>query len=104
VICPSCQGETNVIDSRAYSGSVRRRRECIKCEQRFTTFEVVSTGLGGHPNHLIILDKRTFSDQIRSMFELTLNEVLLKSRPIFPDSQSEESSAQTKKPTGEGEP
>lgn len=42
--CPFCEHEdTQVKDSRpAEDGSVtRRRRECPKCEQRFTTFERV---------------------------------------------------------------
>ena len=40
--CPSCNfNDSKVIDSRvADSGnSIRRRRECDKCEFRFTTFE-----------------------------------------------------------------
>src|SRR5690606_39080616 len=40
--CPFCgHEETKVIDSRlASEGSqVRRRRECLQCEERFTTFE-----------------------------------------------------------------
>ena len=40
--CPFCNAlETKVIDSRlvAEGGQVRRRRECISCSERFTTFE-----------------------------------------------------------------
>ena len=40
--CPFCEAEdTKVIDSRlANEGySVRRRRECLSCSERFTTFE-----------------------------------------------------------------
>ncbi|MGA0934356.1 MAG: transcriptional regulator NrdR [Pseudohongiellaceae bacterium] len=40
--CPFCDAEdTKVIDSRlvAEGNQVRRRRECITCEERFTTFE-----------------------------------------------------------------
>ena len=40
--CPFCNhGETKVIDSRLVSegGQVRRRRECVACHERFTTFE-----------------------------------------------------------------
>lgn len=40
--CPFCfEGETRVIDSRlAEEGdAVRRRRECVGCRERFTTFE-----------------------------------------------------------------
>lgn len=40
--CPFCNFEdTKVIDSRlvAEGGQVRRRRECLACAERFTTFE-----------------------------------------------------------------
>ena len=39
--CPYCEhGETKVVDSRvAGKGAIRRRRECLLCSQRFTTFE-----------------------------------------------------------------
>src|SRR3989338_4208045 len=42
--CPSCSyNETKVIDSRLNTDatSIRRRRECLKCEKRFTTYEYV---------------------------------------------------------------
>jgi len=42
--CPTCDHkETKVIDSRMSSdgNSIRRRRECLKCEKRFTTYEYV---------------------------------------------------------------
>lgn len=40
--CPSCQnGDTRVVDSREAVDSIRRRRECQRCEFRFTTFERV---------------------------------------------------------------
>lgn len=40
--CPFCKNpETSVVDSReAREGAeIRRRRECLKCKQRFTTYE-----------------------------------------------------------------
>ena len=40
--CPFCAAvDTRVIDSRLVSegNHVRRRRECITCEERFTTYE-----------------------------------------------------------------
>jgi transcriptional repressor NrdR len=41
VYCPFCEhGATRVVDSRlGGTGAVRRRRECLLCAQRFTTFE-----------------------------------------------------------------
>lgn len=40
--CPTCLfKETKVVDSRVSSdgASIRRRRECLECEKRFTTYE-----------------------------------------------------------------
>lgn len=42
--CPFCEyNGTKVLDSRPFNNnkSIRRRRECERCERRFTTFEVV---------------------------------------------------------------
>lgn len=42
--CPYCNGDgSKVIDSRAYSNghSIKRRRECLECGKRFTTYENV---------------------------------------------------------------
>lgn len=42
--CPACgYNETKVIDSRLNTDgtSIRRRRECMKCQHRFTTYEYV---------------------------------------------------------------
>ncbi len=42
--CPYCNFyDTSVLDSRDSEdlGSIRRRRECMKCEKRFTTYERV---------------------------------------------------------------
>lgn len=42
--CPSCGfPESKVVDSRPIEdgSSIRRRRECMSCGKRFTTFEVV---------------------------------------------------------------
>lgn len=44
--CPGCGfPESKVIDSRPIEdgNSIRRRRECLSCTKRFTTFEVVET-------------------------------------------------------------
>lgn len=43
--CPFCGAEdTKVIDSRPVDdGSIRRRRQCIVCNKRFTTYERLET-------------------------------------------------------------
>jgi transcriptional repressor NrdR len=42
--CPFCSNlEDKVVDSRqsAEGNSIRRRRECLKCQRRFTTYETL---------------------------------------------------------------
>jgi len=44
--CPFCgYGESKVVDSRPTDENekIRRRRECLKCNSRFTTYEVIET-------------------------------------------------------------
>jgi len=45
VKCPFCQSNlSKVVDKRSVDsrGEVRRRRECLKCANRFTTYEVLA--------------------------------------------------------------
>src|SRR4051812_1233325 len=60
--CPYCQFEsTRVVDSRlAEPGdSIRRRRECARCEERFTTYERVE-------GPMLVVSKR---DERREQFD-----------------------------------
>ena len=42
--CPYClNDESKVIDKRNVEGVIKRRRECLKCEKRFTTYERVES-------------------------------------------------------------
>lgn len=44
--CPACaHTDSKVLDSRSLveSNSIKRRRECLSCGKRFTTFETVET-------------------------------------------------------------
>ncbi len=46
--CPFCQhADTQVIDSRASDegATIRRRRKCLACEKRFTTYEKVELAM-----------------------------------------------------------
>lgn len=47
--CIFCNGETKVTDKRDSEGETRRRRECLKCRKRFTTYERVE-----EPNFIVI--------------------------------------------------
>ncbi|MFK8026026.1 MAG: transcriptional regulator NrdR [Ilumatobacter sp.] len=44
MLCPTCRADdTKVVDSRLAEegGAIRRRRQCVSCSSRFTTFERV---------------------------------------------------------------
>jgi len=44
--CPVCgYNESKVVDSRPAEdyASIKRRRECLECQKRFTTYEVIET-------------------------------------------------------------
>lgn len=46
--CPACgnpDSKIKVIDSRPMTdgNGIRRRRECLKCQKRFTTYEIIET-------------------------------------------------------------
>jgi transcriptional repressor NrdR len=44
--CPYCgRSESKVINSRESPDTVRRRRQCLACHRRYTTFEHLETGL-----------------------------------------------------------
>ncbi len=46
--CPFCQHkETKVVDSRLFDGGVkvRRRRQCLACDERFTTHEAIEIAM-----------------------------------------------------------
>lgn len=62
--CPYCGcEESKVIDSRpAEDGEkIRRRRECVNCEKRFTTYEIIET------LPIVVVKK----DKSRQMFDRT---------------------------------
>ena len=41
MLCPICGGDSKVLDTRTNESvnSIKRRRECMKCGKRFTTYE-----------------------------------------------------------------
>jgi|TARA_B100001971_G_C18209468_1_gene549714 transcriptional repressor NrdR len=44
--CPYCfNQDLKVLESRDSSDSIRRRRECLKCSKRFTTYEKIAIDL-----------------------------------------------------------
>ena len=77
--CPFCaHEETKVIDSRlaAEGQQVRRRRECLQCGERFTTFESAE----------LVMPRVVKSDDTREPFdEAKLRSGMLKALEKRPD-------------------
>ncbi len=58
--CPYCGfDDSKVIDSRDVDGGIRRRRQCLRCESRYTTYERIQ------PVNLFIIKK----DDRRELFD-----------------------------------
>lgn len=60
--CPFCSAvDTKVIDSRLVGegSQVRRRRQCLLCHERFTTFEVAE----------LVMPRVIKSDEVREPFD-----------------------------------
>lgn len=64
MMCPSCGSESlKVIDSRKTTDSIRRRRRCKDCGERFTTYETISETpeKPPKPQHVrLIIDEKTY--------------------------------------------
>ena len=41
--CPLCQKRTKTIETKAIHQKVRRRKECLSCGVRFSTYELLDT-------------------------------------------------------------
>jgi transcriptional repressor NrdR len=84
--CPSCGFlESKVVDSRpADDGtSIRRRRECLQCGNRFTTYE----RLGDNPLVIIKRDNSSEAFDRDKLFRGIL--IACAKRPITPDQVSD---------------
>jgi transcriptional repressor NrdR len=79
VKCPFCGSEdTQVVDTRANleANTVRRRRKCVSCEKRFTTYERVDLKM---PRLVKKGGSRTDFDREKLMGSMTL---ALRKRPV----------------------
>lgn len=83
--CPSCSHtESKVVDSRSNDDgtSIRRRRECLECGTRFTTYE----RLGENPMIVIKSDGSSEAYSRDKLFRGIL--VACAKRPVSPDAIS----------------
>lgn len=81
--CPNCQtNDSRVTDSRDDGRSIRRRRECLKCEHRFTTYEKLEL-----PRFLVIKRNKTLESYDRQKLTSGIK-ISFEKRP-FTDEQIE---------------
>ena len=66
--CPQCGGPTDVRDSRVSTAqdSVRRRRGCLDCEYRFTTYELSQEQLTLNVSKTFTLRTHWYGGQFRT--------------------------------------
>ena len=41
MLCPKCNGKSEVADSRPYQSTIRRKRNCLKCKYSYRTLELL---------------------------------------------------------------
>lgn len=82
--CPYCGFEDQkVIDSRPIDDKTRRRRECAKCGERFTTYEMVEAPM-------LMVEKRDGSVQLFDRAKLMSGIVTaIKKRPVSAEQVTE---------------
>lgn len=77
MVCPFCgHDDSKVIDSRPSEGKIRRRRECIGCGKRFTTFESIEV-----PELLVNKKDNTFERFNRAKLIQSMS-IAVKKRPV----------------------
>ena len=74
--CIFCNSETKVTDKRDSEGETRRRRECLKCGKRFTTYERIE-----EPNFIVIKKDKTREPFSREKLRIGIEKACEK-RPI----------------------
>jgi transcriptional regulator NrdR family protein len=71
--CPICKFGSKVTESRRNNTAVRRRRECVKCGERWTTYEVPSAFMAFAVEAATAVGKlgdlQYAAEQVRSMAE-----------------------------------
>lgn len=76
--CENCGGRKNfVVDSRPNKSGrlIRRRRECIQCTERFTTFEIQAKTFDEIPEIILNLILETMNKQIRESVSKSMKDV-----------------------------
>jgi len=75
--CPECKkSDTKVLDSRDDRRTIRRRRECLRCRYRFTTYERIES-----PRIKVVKRNGALEDYQRDKLSRGIN-LALEKRPV----------------------
>jgi len=78
--CPACgHDDSKVVDSRDSADAIRRRRECLKCGERFTSFERIEGRV------LWIVKKNGAKEPFQRNKVLSGVQLALRKRPYGPE-------------------
>lgn len=73
--CPKCQNEiSSVLDTYHTKSAIRRRRKCLACEHRFSTYEIQAGEYRAFKQHKV---QPTIVENLQKL----LNELLTELRP-----------------------
>lgn len=77
--CPYCGTDSRVLDSRRSGEDVRRRRECLACKRRFTTYERLA------PPEIRVKKRGQAAEDFDRKKILKVIERVSRNRPLAPD-------------------
>ena len=70
MLCPKCDTDSHVLDTRRGDGNtLRRRRECNRCRYRFTTYEVVVGGAKPKQPVILVLPNQRTAEELRQLLK-----------------------------------
>lgn len=77
--CPYCGTDSRVLDSRRSGEDVRRRRECLACKRRFTTYERLA------PPEIRVKKRKQVGEDFDRKKILKVIERVFRGRPLAPE-------------------
>ena len=77
--CPYCGTDSRVLDSRRSGEDVRRRRECLACKRRFTTYERLA------PPEIKVKKRKQVGEDFDRKKILKVIERVFRGRPLSAD-------------------
>ena len=78
--CPKCSGDTKVLETRSLKDALRRRRECLRCQHRYTTYETRTK----EPDLAVLILELENLSYDHNKLQKRINHLLSLVSPFFP--------------------